>query len=193
VWIAPAGGGEPRLLPTSDDLFKTPFSWTRDWLVFGNMTRAGEWDISAVRMPDGGNPIKVAATPYTENGASLSPDQKWLLYVSNESGRPETYVRSFPEATIRHQVSTNGAAGCGWARNGREIAYGGPGPVMAIEVTPNGNDLTFGPPHRLFAVPEGADGLAMTPDGERILMSLDAGRERRELQIILDWPAALPH
>jgi Tol biopolymer transport system component len=193
VWIAPAGGGEPRLLPTSDDLFKVPYSWTRDWLVFGNITRAGEWDISAVRMPDGGHPIKVAATPYTENGAALSPDQKWLLYISNESGRPEAYVRSFPEATVRHQVSTDEAGGAGWARNGREIVYGGPGPVMAVDVTPNGDDLTFGPPHRLFAVPDGAEGLAMTPDGERVLMSLDAGREKRELQIILDWPAALPH
>jgi len=191
VWIVPAGGGEARLLPTTDDQFKNPMSWTKDWLVFNHITRAGEWDISAVRMPDGGKPIKIAATAFTETGASLSRDQRWLVYDSNESGREEAYVRSFPEATVRHQISASGAGGVGWSLDGREITYGGPGPITSVEVTPNGNDLTLGPPHRMFAIPDGANGLSFTPDGRRILISLDSGKERRELQIILDWPAAL--
>ena len=47
-------------------------------------------------------------TPANEVSPSISPDGRWMAYASNESGRPEIYVRSFPGAGTRHQVSLDG-------------------------------------------------------------------------------------
>src|SRR5262249_58835839 len=63
-------------------------------------------------MPDGG------AGP-----GRLSPDGRWIAYFSNESGRQEVYVVSFPKLTGKWQVSTAGGAMPLWRRDGREIFY----------------------------------------------------------------------
>jgi Tol biopolymer transport system component len=64
-----------------------------------------------------------AQTPAYEGGGRLSFDGKWLVYVSNESGRNQVYVRSFPDGDRRLQVSTDGGTQPTINGNGREIFY----------------------------------------------------------------------
>jgi eukaryotic-like serine/threonine-protein kinase len=47
-------------------------------------------------------------TPFTEQFPRLSPDGHWLAFVTNESGRNEVMVQSFPEAGAKTQISTSG-------------------------------------------------------------------------------------
>ena len=63
-------------------------------------------------------------TAFTELDAQISPDGRYFAYQSNESGRPEIYVRPYPKVNDgRWQVSTTGGTKPAWARNGRELFY----------------------------------------------------------------------
>jgi Tol biopolymer transport system component len=63
------------------------------------------------------------ATPNEESFPEISPDGRWLAYVSDESGQREVYLQSFPEETSRRQVSTDGGTDPAWSADGRELFY----------------------------------------------------------------------
>ncbi|MDH5284581.1 MAG: hypothetical protein OEW80_11940, partial [Gemmatimonadota bacterium] len=96
---------------------------TRDgrWLIYRTVPR----DILARRL--GGadtTSIPLVATAADEVVPSLSPDGRWLAYVSNESGRLDVYVRPFPETSgARWQVSASGGTYPRWSHSGRELFY----------------------------------------------------------------------
>jgi len=73
--------------------------WSRDgrWLVFRQGTMPVT-DIGALRPGVDSVPTTLVGTSFTERAPALSPDGRWLSYVSDESGRDEVYVRPFPEA-----------------------------------------------------------------------------------------------
>jgi Tol biopolymer transport system component len=74
--------------------------------------------------------------PNTESLPRVSPNGKWLAYQSNETGRFEIYVRPFPAAGARVQVSDNGGTETIWGRDGRSLYYRGPvGEVVRVDVT----------------------------------------------------------
>ncbi len=74
-------------------------------------------------------------TPFIEDDARISPDGKWLAYGSNESGRLEVYIQSFPEPGLRQQISSGGGMGPKWRQDGRELYYKSPdGKIMAVEL-----------------------------------------------------------
>ena len=83
----------------------------------------------------------ILETPATEQNPSLSPDGRWLAYVSDESGQSEVYVRTFPGPGGRSQVSTDGGVNPVWAHNGREICYLSDGPrylmVASVRTDPD--------------------------------------------------------
>jgi len=81
--------------------------------------------------------VSLLSGEYDEFGATLSPDGRWLAYVSDESNRAEVYVRPFPDAgTSRWQVSKVGGREPLWGHSGREIFYvNGDGAMVAAQVT----------------------------------------------------------
>ena len=72
--------------------------------------------------------------PSKRHTRQVSPNGRWLAYVSDESGNEEIYVRSFPDidAGGRWQVSTGGGTQPLWARNGRELLYRNGEAVIAV-------------------------------------------------------------
>jgi len=62
-------------------------------------------------------------TPFREHGATISPDGKWVVYVSNESGTEQVYARPFEGTGATVEVSTDGGAEPMWIRDGRGIAF----------------------------------------------------------------------
>lgn len=116
---------------------------------------------------------------YVETQAKLSPDGKWMAYVSNESGQSEIYVRSFPDMERgRWQLSISGGVSPLWAPNGRELFYFSEddASVMAVAVE---TDTVFraGTPKKLFSRSPYSGGGAtpgtpwdIHPDGKRFLM-----------------------
>ena len=85
------------------------------------------WDIVALDLATR-QVTDVVATPASEERPRVSPDGRWLAYVSNESGRCEAFVRGLAPGAGRQRVSTNGALGIGWAPDGRTLYFTGLGP-----------------------------------------------------------------
>jgi eukaryotic-like serine/threonine-protein kinase len=112
----------------------------------------------------------------------LSPDGRWLVYQSNESGRDEIYVRPFPDVdTGRVLISTAGGTRPSWAPNGAELFYlDGAGLLTAVPLQIAGSTLKPGLPatlsRTLYFAGMSALGVAalrgydMAPDGQRFLM-----------------------
>ena len=98
--------------------------WTRDGqvLVFREEHPTNRSDIWI--LPRTGDPRPLIATSAHELSASLSPDERWLAYQSNESGRQEIYVRPFPNVDDgKWTVSTRGGLSPVWSPTGRELFY----------------------------------------------------------------------
>jgi serine/threonine-protein kinase len=82
-------------------------------------------------LTSGADPVQLLAGPHGKSNPAVSPDRRWLAYVSNQSGRQEVYVRPFPNvADGRAQVSINGGSQPRWARDGGELYYLDPNSVV---------------------------------------------------------------
>ncbi len=127
----------------------------------------------------------------------ISPDGQWLAYVSNESGAAEVYVRPFPSVdSARVAISVGGGVEPLWRRDGTELFFrNSRGDMFAVPVT-TGRRFTAGTPKLLFSIP----GLSVQdyhrsydvhPDGKRFLMLESGGRDSKDLNLVLNWPAEL--
>ncbi|HEX7795735.1 MAG TPA: hypothetical protein VF456_15340, partial [Vicinamibacterales bacterium] len=132
----------------------------------------------------------------------VSPDGRWIAFQSNESGKPEVYVRPYPNIDGgRWQISTNQGSRPAWSRNGRELFFlDGTERVNAASIGVSGDTLVPGAPRRLLETAyypgftsRGGNirGYDVTADGQRFLMikgSANASESRSEMTIVLNWP-----
>ena len=134
-------------------------------------------------------PRPLMTTEFDELAPRLSPDGKWIAYVSNESGRHQVYVRSFPNPGGRVVISAGGGEEPLWSRDGRQIFYRSPNAIIAATVSRSGNpevvardtivedDFLSNHFHPMYDV---------APDGKRLLL-LEGDESQRQLTVILNW------
>jgi serine/threonine protein kinase/Tol biopolymer transport system component len=175
--------------------FDYPTSVTADGksVIFNRSSPDTSFDVLLAPFDDFKAAIPLVQSPAYEAGARLSPDGRWLVYVSNDSGRNEVYLRPF-RGDWRRQVSTDGGTQPVWNPNGREVFYRIGDRMMAVEVTTSGQDARLSAPKQLFAraFSYGA-GITManydiTKDGQRFLMVRDDTTIGR-LRVVLNWHA----
>src|SRR5262249_33428153 len=108
-WKTVDGLGDEEQL-TSNENFQTPGSFSPDgkWLVFWESDPISRSDIWVMDMAGERKPIPLIKTRNSESNAHFSPDGRWIAYTSDETGRFEIYVTSFPGATSKTLVSTQG-------------------------------------------------------------------------------------
>ncbi len=139
--------------------------------------------------------------PFLEADSSdavLSPDGHSLAYASNESGRSEIYIRSFPSGESRLQVSVNGGDWPHWNRRGDELYFAEGNDIMVAEVKTSPR-LALGSPRRLFtrqlsgigSASGRPDGFDVTGDGKRFLLLQDAGKQTtgQSIVVVQNWIA----
>jgi eukaryotic-like serine/threonine-protein kinase len=136
-------------------------------------------------------------TQFDEFWAKLSPDGHWLAYQSNESGRTEIYVQSFPEPGRKVTVSQGGGTFPRWRADGRELYYVGAGDkLMAVPVT-TGANFTVGAPVALFEVGaygrrESCYAYDVSTDGQKFLLLRPLeDATTRPLTVVQNWTALL--
>ena len=188
------GGQEDTLVYRGPGLFSTPTTWSGDgrWAVLSRSDSTGNQDPWIVPMSGGGAPHPYLQTPFTEDFAQISPDGRWLTYVSDESGQNEVYVGSFPEARAKYQISTNGGSGPFWNPNGRELYFIDAGATLYVVPVAASGGFDPGVLRRLFRLPPNTGALAISPDGSRFLLSvLDESTESSSLEVILNWTELL--
>ena len=204
VRAADGAGSDELLLKTGER--KTPLDWSRDdrFLLFGVVTAKGTdvWVLPIEAAPGGQRkPVPYLRTDAGEHLARFSPDGRFVAYASNESGRPEVYVRPFdpasPEASGtgggRVKVSQNGGAFPQWELNGKELFYTTTdGKRWSVDVTTTPT-LRLGALRLLGEFPRETAAMtsAMTPDGQRVLIGVPVGEQRPSATVVLNWQAGL--
>jgi Tol biopolymer transport system component/predicted Ser/Thr protein kinase len=170
-------------------------SWSPDakWIAFTETTDAGP-DIWLLSAQGDGKPVAFATSPAAEQHPRFSPDGRWVAYQSNESGTDEIFVRPFPDAGGRYQVTSGGGVNPEWTPDGRELIYQHGIAVMRVSVTP-GARFAAGVPTRLFERKNGGLLLAVGPEGREFVMSGSATQPprpfARELVVIQNWTEEL--
>ncbi|HVP38496.1 MAG TPA: protein kinase [Candidatus Saccharimonadales bacterium] len=141
-------------------------------LMLGLPDRAGHLQVWRVPTSGAGRAEPVLQGPFNAGDARVSPDGHWMSYTSDESGRPEVYVTSFPSPGARYRVSSEGGGGAGWTKGGRELVFGSADQhVMAADVSTEGG-FRASAPRALFALPRDFHGGDGTPDGARFVVLL---------------------
>lgn len=144
------GTGEERL--TSDKRFNFPTSWSPDSKQL-LLTAASESGYAEVRIIDVDGDRKqrpLLQGSFNIGGAKFSPNGRWIAYVSDESGRNEVYLRSYPDAGARIQVSVEGGAEPVWSKSGQELFFRNGDQTMAATLGLSQSPLV-GKPQLLFS------------------------------------------
>ncbi|MCJ7442754.1 MAG: protein kinase [Thermoanaerobaculaceae bacterium] len=184
---------EKLLVPTDTDNFSN--DWSRDGRY---VLYAQGRDLWFVTLPELKSNLFLKAPSTLKNG-KCSPDGKWVAYNSNESGKWEIYVTSFPEARGKWQVSIGGGEQPRWAGDGREIFFLSPDcKIMAVPVKA-GAGFDAGTPEALFqANPRESVALSdqvrydVDRSGQRFLINTQVKKgEAEPLSVVLNWDAGL--
>jgi Tol biopolymer transport system component len=171
--------------------------WTRDgqWVVYRTGVVAGVRRISRYKVGDSVS-VPIEEGRFDQYMPTVSPDGRWLAYVTVESGREEVYVRPFPNtAEARWQVSSAGGSTPVWSPSGKALYF-----VTAanqLVSVPIGAGPTFqaGTPVALFSIeglvlPPYHQALAVTPDDQGFYFLEDQGGTGAELRyaiVTLNW------
>jgi Tol biopolymer transport system component len=138
-------------------------------------------------------PIAVANTPFVERHGQFSPDGQWVAYETDESGRHEVVVQSFPTPRAIVHVSTSGGSGPRWSATGTEIYFVAPdGKLMAVPITIANSTLTPGNPIALFTVPIFEQQVfkatyAVAPNGRFLFNAPSDDAAAAPITLILNW------
>jgi Tol biopolymer transport system component len=172
----------------------------KDW-IDGKLLFRSPTGFSIMPVPPDGGPGSGAIgleaihkVSYLVDQARVSPDGKWVAFMSMESGRAQIEIASFPSFNERRQVSIDPAVQPSWRADGRELFFLGlDQKLMAMDVE-TGATLRTGPIRTLFqtAVPtSGADYMfAATRDGQRFLVrEPKIGQTREEFHVVTNWPS----
>jgi serine/threonine-protein kinase len=168
-------GGEASVLARREG---TQFAsdWLRDGsaLLVTDQSGRNGYDI-LVQPADGSTARPYAATPAQETAARVSPDGHWIAYTSDESGRAEVYLDSYPQPGRRVTVSANGGIHPVWRGDGRELYYWQDGALVAVQLGEAWGDEPpkLGQRTVLFRAPYNVGANTMydvTPDGQRFVI-----------------------
>jgi len=161
-------------------------------ILFRTYSARGDHDIGALTLGGDSDPELLLHTEFDEHSATFSPDGRWIAYVSNESGRDEVYVRTFPELQNQTPISTQGGTEPLWSRDGAELFYRSPHSMMAVSITTEPS-LRLNRPITLFEDRYLRSGRPWTTydvaaDGQRFLMMQTRGDgATHQISVVLNW------
>jgi Tol biopolymer transport system component len=200
LYQKPSSGAGSEELLLENNLDKYPMSWSADGKFILYVSAGGPSGAHLFVLPLFGDrkPFPFANTKFNEGPAELSPDDRWVAYASDESGRDEIYVAPFPGPGGKWQVSRAGGSFPRWRRDGSEIFYLSPDDkVMAAAVNTRGSTFEIGAVRplleariaRIFRVQYEYD---VTTDGQRFLINtIPEQTSSVPLTVVLNWTAGL--
>jgi Tol biopolymer transport system component/predicted Ser/Thr protein kinase len=183
------------------DVIGTDWSGDGRWLLIRERSPDTGYDIWKVPMtPEGKLQEGVAPTPYVrtrfnESQAHFSPEPspRWVVYTSDESGRPEVYIDAFPEPRGKKRISTGGGGSPWWSADGREVFYVTPeNKLMEVTLKIAAGTLEASSSRELFTLPlRSPAGPTYQPsrDGQRFLVLTTEEAAAQPLNVIVNWPA----
>jgi serine/threonine protein kinase/Tol biopolymer transport system component len=187
------GAQEEKVIP-QDGPDRFPTDWSRDgkYVIYGRGP-----DLWFLTLPELRSTQFLKASS-TLKSARFSPDGKWVAYASNESGRWEIYVTSFPEAHGKWQLSNAGGDQPRWRGDGKELFYlSNDNKIMAVPVRTGSNFDAGTPtalfqanPREMFATSE-LFSYDVSSDGQKFLINTQLKTAMTPLSVVLNWSAKL--
>jgi Tol biopolymer transport system component len=200
IFEAPTSGtGDAKLLLDSpQSSVPTDVSSDGRFLLYRELSSDRRGDIKVLPLTGERRPFAFMASPFDEDSATISPDDRWVAFVSEETGRKEVYVATFPQPTRRHRISTEGGTQPRWSRDGRELFFvTGGRTLMAAPFDSGSSDVPAGQARRLFDVPMHRQFSSnvpyrydVAPDG-RFLIVIRTSEEPPALALVTNWQAML--
>jgi eukaryotic-like serine/threonine-protein kinase len=197
--LSDAGEGESPLQPG----FQQPTDWSSDgrFIVYReNDPRIGG-DLWMLPLFGDRKPFPFVRTPFNETNARFSPNNRWVAFDSDESGRREVYVRRFEGSAEKSRVSTAGGTQPCWRRDGKELFYlAADNRIMAVTVKA-GETFEAGVPTPLFKIDlvtgiysTATSDYDVTADGQRFLVRTGGAEARSSpFIVVVNWTAGLKH
>jgi Tol biopolymer transport system component len=191
----------------ASDQTKVPTNWSADgrFLLYFTFDPQSDGDLWFVPASGDRTPSVFLKTRFREVYGAFSPDGRWVAYHSNESGRPEVYVRPFvppgaagtpATAAGQWQVSTAGGILPTWRPDGKELYYLNPaGAMMAVPITVTGPTPDPGAPVVLFPtriVGGGVDAQQgrqydVAPDGRFLINTVLENAGTTPITLLQNW------
>ena len=193
------------LIQISPDLRESNVAVSGDGNMVEDVSRDGQYllyrqtgrQLWAMSLGDGAKPVPVRKAPAGGiNQAQFSPDNRWIAYHANESGRYEVYVTPFPPTGEHWPVSSGGGLQPIWREDGRELYFLGlDGSLNAVAVRP-GSPPQFSTRAELFQTGlrpnENVEQYAASPNGQRfLLLKVVDDKNRSSVGVVVGWPALL--
>ena len=186
------GVGSEELLPMSG-FHGEARSWSGQTII-GNDLNDGS-DLWHLTLPQ--TATVLFKTPFRESGGEISPDGRYIAYVSDETRTNDVYLQTFPPSGERWLVSQTGGSWPKWRGDGRELFFidGSTRTMMVAEVNP-GAASPVRVPRPLFAATmmlhEGSLGFDVSADGQRFLVIKPAAHPGAgRITLIQNWTAGL--
>jgi serine/threonine-protein kinase len=198
------GTGEAIALVAPGKLtFPAPQSFSPDGkqLLLQSAGESGRTDLYVVPADGQGEPAAFLKTSYSESSAHFSPDGRFVAYESDETGKLEVFVTTFPAGGGKWQISAGGGAQPIWSRDRRELFFRTAEGVMSVRIDASGGGFRASRPEQLFkgAFLGGLRGILLpgfnfpdydaAADGKRFVM-FEGGQSRRpttRAKVVLGW------
>ena len=202
-WQRADGTGSPELLakPQQPGNTYAPNSVSPDGKTLALHAGGGNGDVWILPLEGDHVPKSlIAVTGSNQEHAYFSPDGRWIVYRSGETGQAEIYVQPFPPTGSKYQITTTGGLSPLWSPDGKQIFYveakdGFSGQLMSVDVRTEPN-FSFANPMRLpiDRIAVRAANVRMydiTPDGKEFLVTLTGTDTEKPAQpqvhITLNW------
>jgi dipeptidyl aminopeptidase/acylaminoacyl peptidase len=174
-----AEGSDVRLEPlVSDQSVKVLNDWSArsQTIIYTRNDAATKLDLWHLPVA-GGRPRPLLNSTFNEAQARISPDGRWLAYVTDSTGTQEVYVRRYPELDAPRQVSAGGGGQPQWRPDQRELFYLSPDRSFRTSIAEG---------------PSAArDSYAAMPDGRSFLIDARRDSSTEPITVMLDWAAGL--
>jgi eukaryotic-like serine/threonine-protein kinase len=192
------GSGDVKTL-LADDADENWPVWTPDGrdLVFTRYGTVGTHrSIWALPLDGVGKPFAVMQNPQFDiDEPAVSPNGKWVAYVSSQSGQFEVYISPFLQGSGLWQVSSGGGEMPEWEPDGKELFYVSPDhKIMSAEISEHGSAIAIGKATALFTVDlagtPGGRTYAVGPRGQKFLAITSVeGTGPEGVTLVVNWPA----
>jgi eukaryotic-like serine/threonine-protein kinase len=197
VKSANSAGKEELLLKTTERKFL--HDWSRDgkFIAYSSLNTSTNIDLWALPMTGDKKPFPLLQSPFVEDHARFSPDGYFIAYSSNETGRYEVYVQTFPPSGGKWVISRDGGAQPRWRRDGKEIFFIAPDrKLMAADVKLAGSNFEVSVPKPLFqtqiAGPIPRNRYDVFGNGQRFLIITPRQENNlTPITVVANWTAGL--
>ncbi len=194
-----SGTGDSRLILHWQGSSSASMDWSRDGRFLSISRLQDNWDIYLIDMIDSTDPQPVLTTRHNERHGTFSPDGRYLAYQSDESGRPEVYVRELGEAGGKWQISADGGFTPRWRADGKELYFWDANNyLVAVPVQASDRAFETGQPQRLFqrvvnaSTVRGHRFYDVTAAGDLFYLNVPVDiAEQARFVVVLNWDAEL--